>query len=165
MADRTIWATMSFRVNPAVTNLMYAYWKDHTPKVCETYAYAKVTAELSLQSIPPPMNGSHANSLGFAPDSTPHKDLAMLQVVFLFEGAEATEGLQTELKDYIKIFEAMAEKNGVAHNFVYLNYAAAFQDPLGAYGAEQLKGLRDVARKYDPRGMFQKQVIGGFKIV
>lgn len=46
----------------------------------------------------------------------------------------------------------------------YLNYADKSQDPLGSYGEENLRLLREVARRYDPDEVFQKLCPGGFKI-
>jgi hypothetical protein len=48
--------------------------------------------------------------------------------------------------------------------FVYLNYADADQNPLGSYGVDNVKFLKDVAAKYDPTGVFQTRVPGGYKI-
>ncbi|KAH7312505.1 hypothetical protein B0I35DRAFT_513840 [Stachybotrys elegans] len=56
-----------------------------------------------------------------------------------------------------------ASEDGVV-DFIYLNYAGAEQDPLGSYGAEQVEFMRDVAARYDPAGVFQRRVPGGFKI-
>ena len=46
----------------------------------------------------------------------------------------------------------------------YLNYADAYQDPLGSYGAANVAKILAAAKKYDPNGMFQTQAPGGFKI-
>lgn len=48
--------------------------------------------------------------------------------------------------------------------FKYLNYADRSQDPLGSYGAQSLEFLKRTSAKYDPSGVFQKRVPGGFKI-
>lgn len=48
--------------------------------------------------------------------------------------------------------------------FVYLNYANPSQDPLGSYGVENVAFIRKVSSKYDPQGVFQRRVPGGFKI-
>ena len=48
--------------------------------------------------------------------------------------------------------------------FVYLNYANPSQDPLGSYGVENVEFIRKVSAKYDPQGVFQRRVPGGFKI-
>jgi FAD/FMN-containing dehydrogenase len=75
----------------------------------------------------------------------------------------------TELFDWIgKAF--VAELDGVARSvggdypYVYLNYAAGNQNPLRSYGAENLEFMQRVAEKYDPLGVFQEQVPGGFKV-
>ncbi|KAI0454143.1 FAD-binding domain-containing protein [Xylaria acuta] len=49
-------------------------------------------------------------------------------------------------------------------DFIYLNYADIDQDPLGTYGASNIKLIKDVAAKYDPTGAFQARVPGGYKI-
>ncbi|KAK5992201.1 FAD-dependent monooxygenase sdcF [Cladobotryum mycophilum] len=46
----------------------------------------------------------------------------------------------------------------------YLNYADPSQNPLKSYGQQNLQFLRSVSRKYDPNGVFQNQVPGGFKL-
>ncbi|KAF4120274.1 FAD/FMN-containing dehydrogenase [Geosmithia morbida] len=48
--------------------------------------------------------------------------------------------------------------------WVYLNYADKSQDPLGSYGAENIRKMKDAAAKYDPDQVFQKLCPGGFKI-
>lgn len=92
-------------------------------------------------------------------------NLVFLQIVFTFDGAEATVGLDKGLKDLIEVVEELTQEEGVYHPYKYLNFAAWFQDPLGSYGKEQKKILKAVSRKYDPTGVFQKQVPGGFKLL
>lgn len=48
--------------------------------------------------------------------------------------------------------------------FRYLNYADGSQDPLASYGADNIRKMKAAAAKYDPNGVFQKRVPGGFKI-
>ena len=51
-----------------------------------------------------------------------------------------------------------------AVDFRYLNYCHGTQDPLRSYGEESLRKMREAAAKYDPAGIFQTRVPGGFKI-
>jgi hypothetical protein len=60
--------------------------------------------------------------------------------------------------------EAFSKSVGSSEEFVYLPYANALQDPIGSYGAANVEYIRQVAKKYDPRGFFQSRVPGGFKI-
>jgi hypothetical protein len=164
-AISTIWATTSLRVTPTILHKVHILWRNIIPNICETYAYANPSAELTFQSLPAqPRNGSAPNSLGFLPDETPEKDMVFLQVLLTFDGAQPTEGLQKGMKDLIEVIEELTKEEGLYHPFQYLNFAAWFQDPLGGYGQEQKRTLKEVARKYDPTGVFQRQVPGGFKL-
>lgn len=48
--------------------------------------------------------------------------------------------------------------------FRFMNYGAASQDVLGSYGSQNVEYIRQVATKYDPDGVFQERIPGGFKI-
>ena len=61
--------------------------------------------------------------------------------------------IKTKMNDY-----------GVANEFVYLNYAAAWQDPISSYGQQNVQFLKTVSQSYDPNGLFQTGVPGGFKL-
>lgn len=82
--------------------------------------------------------------------------------------ADAGEGAfalaQGELRAMTARVKKASRKLGADMDFVYLNYADASQDPLGSYGAANVQYLRDVAVRYDPAGIFQSRVPGGFKI-
>jgi hypothetical protein len=144
---------------------LYKIWKELVPEVGKQYAYADFGAELTFQGLPPtPHEESHPNSLGFNPESEPEKDVVFLQVVFTYSDARADEGLQVALQDFVARLEKQIEEEDVHHDFVYLNFAATFQNPFAGYGEEQQEKLRSVARKYDPAGLFQKQLAGGFKL-
>jgi hypothetical protein len=58
----------------------------------------------------------------------------------------------------------LAKSMGLLHDFQYLNYADPSQNPIASYGQENVQRLKQASRKYDPQGVFQKQVPGGFKL-
>lgn len=60
--------------------------------------------------------------------------------------------------------DTAANDAGLLKPFVYTNYADWSQHPLESYGAESLARLKRTARKYDPHGVFQRRVPGGFKL-
>ncbi|KAL4883833.1 hypothetical protein BJY04DRAFT_226442 [Aspergillus karnatakaensis] len=67
------------------------------------------------------------------------------------------ESARKELDDYSKVI-------GANNEYIYINYAGGGQNPLRGYGAENLEFLRRVSKKYDPDGVFQRLVRGGFKL-
>jgi hypothetical protein len=64
----------------------------------------------------------------------------------------------------VKQVKGYTQSVGKASDYLYLNYADRFQDPIAAYGEESVRFLQGVSRKYDGSGVFQKAVKGGFKI-
>lgn len=63
-------------------------------------------------------------------------------------------------EDVKKATEAL----GTADPFLYHNFGAKTQKPFCGYGASNVKFLQKVAKKYDPTGVFQTLVPGGFKV-
>ncbi|EMD95592.1 hypothetical protein COCC4DRAFT_183156 [Bipolaris maydis ATCC 48331] len=164
--QRTIWATTSFKISPTVMHSINDMWSKIVPEISKQYASAKPIAEITFQALPaPPRNGTAPNSLGFGPEETPEKDLVFLQIIFTFEDAAAADGFEEGLIDLVKLVEDITKKEGVYHPYKYLNFAASFQDPLGSYGKKELRKMYRVADKYDPQGVFQTQVPGGFKLI
>ncbi|KAF9894655.1 hypothetical protein FE257_006543 [Aspergillus nanangensis] len=53
---------------------------------------------------------------------------------------------------------------GSDSDWLYLNYAAKHQDPIRGYGKENVDFLKKAAKRYDPTGVFQTQMPGGFKV-
>ncbi|KAF7197964.1 FAD-dependent monooxygenase CTB5 [Pseudocercospora fuligena] len=60
--------------------------------------------------------------------------------------------------------ESFAKELGVDNEFVYLDYADKNQKPLESYGRENVAQMRKAAAKYDPEGVFQYMLPGGFKL-
>lgn len=57
-----------------------------------------------------------------------------------------------------------AAEHDTAVDYLYLNYADEDQDPLSGYGADRVVFMKEVAGRYDPLGVFQTLLPGGFKI-
>jgi hypothetical protein len=57
-----------------------------------------------------------------------------------------------------------AKSFGTNDEFLYMNFAGQFQNPFSSYGKENVDHLNAMAHKYDPAGVFQSLVPGGFKL-
>ncbi|KAL8664831.1 MAG: hypothetical protein Q9202_002693 [Teloschistes flavicans] len=53
---------------------------------------------------------------------------------------------------------------GAFRPWQYVNYAMEDQDPLGSYGEGNVRFLKEVSGRYDPAGVFQRLVTGGWKV-
>ncbi|KAL2862588.1 FAD-binding oxidoreductase [Aspergillus lucknowensis] len=70
---------------------------------------------------------------------------------------ELAESARDEIDEYTKSTKTYTD-------YIYLNYADGTQNPLRGYGSENMAYIAQVANKYDPDGVFQTLVPGGFKI-
>lgn len=74
-------------------------------------------------------------------------------------------------KDISAVVEAAIEKLALYtrevradNEWIYLNYALPSQDVISSYGQENVKKMRAASQNYDPDEVFQKRVVGGYKI-
>ncbi|UNI23120.1 hypothetical protein JDV02_008958 [Purpureocillium takamizusanense] len=72
------------------------------------------------------------------------------------------EAVQSTVDKLRGQFEDAAKRRGRGLEFLFMNDACAYQDPLRSYGAEAVDGLWAVSRKYDPGGVFQELQNDGF---
>ena len=90
------------------------------------------------------------------------------QVLFLFfvQWADPADDavLNKAADDLLAEVTALAKERGLHNEFIYLNYATDRQDVLSGYGGDNLAKMKAAAAKYDPQGVFQKLVPGGYKI-
>lgn len=59
-------------------------------------------------------------------------------------------------------WEQLSKERGLNTSVLYMNDAAREQDPIGSYGSENIRRLKEVACKYDPLQVFQVLQNDGF---
>lgn len=108
----------------------------------------------------PVTNGT--NSLGLAPGQ---KDLVMAVVTIFYPNERDDDRAMKGMKDMVAKQEALLKEAGLYNPFKYINYADPYQDPITSYGTKNVQNLWKTSRKYDPEGLFQTGVPGGFKLL
>ncbi|KAE8151805.1 bifunctional solanapyrone synthase [Aspergillus avenaceus] len=68
------------------------------------------------------------------------------------------------LTDAMARVEEYTKAHQVHDPFIFLNDAFSSQNPFAGYGEESYSRLRAASSAYDPRGVFQRLVPGGFKL-
>ncbi|KAK5994161.1 FAD-dependent monooxygenase sdcF [Cladobotryum mycophilum] len=106
-------------------------------------------------------NGYEGNSLGL---TNIKDDQIVIWLTSRWTDATLDGEMNDARKKFISAATDVAKKHGTFHPFVYINYAAPTQDPLCGYGVESFAFLRKTAKKYDPKGVFQTLMPGGFKL-
>ncbi|KAH9999241.1 hypothetical protein F4779DRAFT_605429 [Xylariaceae sp. FL0662B] len=88
----------------------------------------------------------------------------MFQVQLMVNGVEQENLGRERMVAFRKAVKQYSVDVGGVVDWEYLNYADYTQDPLKSYGEENVAHIREVAFKYDPEGVFQTRMPGGFKI-
>ncbi|RPB28700.1 FAD-binding domain-containing protein [Terfezia boudieri ATCC MYA-4762] len=60
-------------------------------------------------------------------------------------------------------YEALGKK-GLSHPFIYMNDAHGNQDAFAGYGQREMKRLKKIREQYDPKRLWKKGLVGGYKI-
>ncbi|KAG9229819.1 hypothetical protein BJ875DRAFT_445599 [Amylocarpus encephaloides] len=120
-----------------------------------------LTWSLSLQAAPRVTSDVGTNTLGLSSSDEP---TIILEIGYNWISQTEDFRIQAMAKQFIADVDTAAKRAGYFKKFKYLNYATNWQDPIRSYGANSLKQLKAVGRKYDPKGLFQKGCPGGFKI-
>lgn len=68
------------------------------------------------------------------------------------------------IRNLVAEFRQLASEKGLLHRYIFTNYADAGDSPIAGYGDESVAKLRETSKKYDPEGVFQTGVPGGFKL-
>ena len=120
---------------------------------------------LLLQGITVPMmeamkkNGG--NVLGLDPEDGAR---ILVQISCWWEKEEDDEVVYGFIRKVMSRVNEEAERRGLGDRYRYMNYASMFQDVIAGYGEENKRMLKDVAKKYDPTGVFQRLQPGHFKL-
>ncbi|KAF7586372.1 hypothetical protein BBP40_009018 [Aspergillus hancockii] len=118
---------------------------------------------ISLEPLPPVIYArNHSkNSMGLS-SATGVLVVTLLSATWEDDADDAkAEEAARELFDNI---ESDARDLCVYEPFVYLNYAAPWQNPLASYKSKSVARLQRVSQEVDPKGLFRLNVPGGFKL-
>jgi Berberine and berberine like len=122
-----------------------------------------VTWTVIIEPLPPQIyaRGATENALGLAGNT---QSLAVCLVSPSWTDPSQNEQIYALARDLVDTIENEAKKLGVYDPYIYLNYAAPWQDVIAGYGPASVSRLQKLKAKVDPNNVFQRLVPGGFKI-
>jgi len=94
--------------------------------------------------------------------SDPPQPMIIAQITGTWKDEKNTAAIEDTAVQLISDVEAAARAEGRQTEYVYLNYAHSGQKVFGE--GDRLDRLKDVSKRYDPDGIFQRCVPGGFKL-
>ncbi|KAH8586438.1 hypothetical protein B0O99DRAFT_644446 [Bisporella sp. PMI_857] len=161
--SRALLATMTF--SNSATFMETFFQLANTTSASMTSKVPGLAFTLSFQPWPQTITGrgrvNGGNALGI--DAT-DGDLTNIDLTLYWNDATDDGFIYAETE---KLFDAGVKKAkdmGLWNRYLYLNYADKWQKPIRGYGLNNVRMLRRIGRKYDPRQIFQNAVVGGFKL-
>lgn len=159
---RQLFSTGTYHNSAAMMKRVYEIAND---TVRDLNGVSGVKYSLSFQPEPTILlakaEAAGGNSLGLDPAEGP---LFNFLLTVTWDSASDDALVTQKAQELYTRSEAAAEELGVQNRYLYLNYAAEWQDPITGYGPDVKARLQATSKKYDPNGVFQKQVPGGFKL-
>lgn len=107
------------------------------------------------------MQKKGGNALGLNPSSGPY---FVMNMSSRWANASDDSRILAFFSTVIKKVKAEAQSKGLDSDYIYMNYASQFQDPINSYGAANVKKLNAVSAKYDPASVFVNLMPGHFKL-
>jgi hypothetical protein len=125
---------------------------------------ANLTVALYYEPLPASLfKASAGNNLMGMGSSTP--DLTIWLALWQWTDPADDANVQALAAEQVATAENITANLGTKHTFLYANYANALQTPYQTFQGGADAKLAAASAKYDPQGVFQKLVSGGFKIL
>lgn len=141
---------------------MLTVFNDSIPSIEDI---AGISWSLTLEPIPTSLGAASkargGNSLGI---EVPPEGIVLTVASITFNSSDDFPVVQSAALKLLNDIIGAAEKNDAQNSFIDLDHAHRSQNPFKSYGADNYQFLKTTADKYDPTGVFQMLMPGGFKL-
>ncbi|CAG8885934.1 unnamed protein product [Penicillium egyptiacum] len=159
---REVYWPISAALDERFANWVVDLFYSMVPEVADVAGAQPV---LIYQGITEPMlnnmKNHGGNPLGLAGSSGP---VHLLHISCWWKNESDDKTIYAFVNKFMEKVMAEAKSVGVFNEYVYMNYASMFQDPIARYGADNKAQLKKIAKKYDPREVYQTLQPGYFKL-
>lgn len=101
------------------------------------------------------------NAMAIPPSDAP---LFIVLINPVWKLAIDDERISLEIESLVAELRQLAREKGMLHRYMFTNYSYSKDDVLAGYGEDSLLKLKETSKRYDPDGVFQVGVPGGFKL-
>lgn len=108
-----------------------------------------------------PMSANGGNPLGLPASQGPY---LLINPNVMWANAADDAAVIGAYSRIIARADAEAKSRGLYEDYLYMNYASQYQAVVPSYGAANQQRLKQVAKKYDPTGVYQRLQPGYFKL-
>ncbi|KAI8933444.1 hypothetical protein NX059_010058 [Plenodomus lindquistii] len=157
---QTMW-DVTFKVDRELFTFLTDTFYALVPHVQDLIGFAAISIQVITEGQLKGMQKNGGNALGLDPSKGP---FFVMNMSCDWGNAANDAAILKFFSTIIKKVKAEAQRRGLDNDYIYMNYASEFQNPLASYGAANVKKLLAVSKKYDPAGVFQSLHLGYFKL-
>ncbi|ORY06677.1 putative oxidoreductase [Clohesyomyces aquaticus] len=160
---RQFWNTLTFVSTEAAMSATFFRFNESILAISRV---PDIVSSITLEPLPPALYARQqaSNALGFDHRGNLNQSLVIALLSVSYTSADNDQLVDTYGRSLMEAINQDLKKLNASDPYLYLNYAASYQDPISSYTEANVRRLREIAAKWDPRGTFQHQVPGGFKL-
>ena len=103
--------------------------------------------------------------LGAEGSDADQRPLMLMNFDWQWSNAAFDARVHTHIANILGRSTQAAKELGLFNEYIYMNYASPAQQPIASYGEANRAFMKNVQKRWDPDGVFQTLVPGGFKVV
>ncbi|KAF2678229.1 FAD-binding domain-containing protein [Lentithecium fluviatile CBS 122367] len=143
------------------SNAVRCVYMSTTAKADAVTSLEGLTCAFTLQTYPMSLLKKCENSLGLDESNGPLISILLLN---WWKNKDYDDVIVQTFQTALEKTNEDAASRGTSVPYKFTIYAYSFQNPTASYGKENHEKLREARKAYDPNGLFQKGVPGGFKL-
>ncbi|KAL2071018.1 hypothetical protein VTL71DRAFT_14044 [Oculimacula yallundae] len=150
------------KVDKRLIKVFMDTWREEVDQILDVGGLDNALANINIvtQNIIDAMSRKGGNALGLAGE----EPLLLYLLEPLWTDRAQSHRVWKALRVTAEKTQAEADRLGLYHSYIYLNYANPYQDVYTGYGVEAKEFLLGTSRKYDPEGTFQHQRGAGWHL-
>jgi hypothetical protein len=159
--NRQASATVTIESTIQAINATVRAWNASVPSVQDIPG---IVWAVNMDVLPPALYARHAEANALGLTNRKDRPLIVVELTMTWSAADDDETVEMAAKALIATIQQDVGKLGALDPFMYINYAAPWQNPIAGYGEANVDRLLKVQREYDPQRVFTDLIPGGFKL-
>ena len=159
--NRQASATLTIVSSVAAINATVLAWN---ASLASIHAIPGIVWSVGMDPLPPQLYARHAGENALGLTNRKGRALIVVNLGMTWSNAADDDTVDKAARALVEAIQRAVGKLDALDPFVYVNYAAPWQQPIESYGEASAERLRSVQRVYDPRRVFTDVVPGGFKV-
>jgi hypothetical protein len=159
---REVYWPLAFQLDEDFSNWVVTLFYSMIPQVANVAGAQPV---IIYQGITEPMLNNMknygGNALGLDDSNGP---VHLMHIACWWTNESDDDTIYDFVNSFWEQVVAKAKTAGVYNEYIYMNYASMFQDPISGYGDSNKALLKKIAKKYDPKQVYQTLQPGYFKL-